>query len=238
MNPYYQDDSVTIFHGDCREILPTLPKVDLVLVDPNYGIGEKANAFRKNNCGKVAVTRDYGSLSWDTKLSKATVNLLLAAGTSQIIWGGNYYGSMLPDSSCWFVWDKLNGETKFADCELAWTSFIDRATRKFSWLWNGMLQQNMSEKEARFHPHQKPVALMSWCILKSDASGPTKVIIDPFMGSGTTLRAAKDLGRIAIGIELEEKYCEIAAKRMLQETLPFAQPAQKQLVQSAELFNE
>jgi len=124
----------------------------------------------------------------------------------------------VPPSRGWLVWDKVNGDNDFADCELAWTN-IKTSVRIFRHMWNGMLRQ--SERDVkRVHPTQKPVALMTWCLSFAPESNS---IIDPFMGSGTTLRAAKDLGMKAIGIEIEEKYCEIAAKRLAQGVLDFQQ---------------
>ena len=209
MKPYYQDSTVTIYHADCRDILPELPKVDLVLTDPPYGIGE-ANGKNKSR-GLVAQPKDFGVADWDDKpIGQTLLDSVIKKSSQAIIFGGNYYA--LPPSSCWLVWDKDNGETDFADAELAWTN-LKKAVRLFKWRWNGMLQENMKDKEYRYHPTQKPVALMSWCLsLVPDAN----LILDPFCGSGTTLRAAKNLGRKAIGIEIEEKYCEIAAKRMAQ----------------------
>lgn len=111
------------------------------------------------------------------------------------------------------MWDKENGDCDFADAELAWTNY-GTAVRLKRHLWNGMLRKG---RERRDHPTQKPLEVMSWAILK--CPGEPKLILDPFMGVGTTLRAAKDLGRQAIGIEREERYCEIAVKRMAQEVL-------------------
>lgn len=208
MKPYYQDEAVTIYHGDCRDILPELPKVDLVLTDPPYGIGEAAG--KNKSRVQLAQPKDYGYLDWDNQpAAQDLIDKIRLYGKWAIIFGGNFY--TLPASSCWLVWDKDNSGD-FADAELAWTN-LPKAVRIFKWRWNGMLQENMKEKEYRYHPTQKPVSLMRWCLqLVPDA----QLILDPFMGSGTTLRAAKDLGRKAIGIEIEEKYCEIAAKRMSQ----------------------
>jgi DNA modification methylase len=141
-----------------------------------------------------------------------TANMLRGISDAQIIWGANHFSDILPRSSCWLVWDKDN-TGDYADCELAWTSF-PRAVRRFRWRWNGMLQQDMANKEYREHPTQKPVPLMRWCLSFADG-----VILDPYLGSGPSLRAAKDLGRRAIGIEIEERYCEIAARRLDQEVL-------------------
>ena len=208
--PYYQDKWVTIYHGDCREILPQLDvKVDLVLTDPPYGRDEiKNNPSR----GKLAVSKDYGIGEWDKKpADRALLNMIIARAKHSIIFGGNYFG--LPPSSCWLVWDKDNQGNDFADCELAWTNF-DSAVRKYTWRWNGMLQQAGSPKDYRCHPTQKPGGLFGLII--ADYSKENDLILDPFLGSGTTCYCAKKLNRYSIGIEMEEKYCEIAAKRCSQ----------------------
>ena len=212
--PYYSHAGIQIFHGDCRDILPSLPKCDLLLTDPPYGIGEAAG--KNSSRGKLAVAQDYGDLPWDNAPpTQADFACLLSLAKNSVIWGGNYF--KLPPSSCWLVWDKVNGESDFADCELAWT---DRksAVRMFRWQWAGMLQQDMGRKEKRVHPTQKPLAVMKWCLsLFPDAQS----VLDPFCGSGTTLVAAKAMGLSAAGIEAEEKYCEIAAKRLSQEVFDF-----------------
>ena len=219
MKPYYQDDAVTIYHGDCREILPTLGRFDLLLTDPPYGIGAASAAFTRKGkqTGKslAASGINYEIGGWDnTTPPQWILNTAIESAQIAILWGGNYFG--LPASSCWLVWDKDNGENLYADCELAWTS-MDRAVRKFKWKWHGMLQEQMGDKkESRVHPTQKPIALMRWCL--SFAPDAT-TILDPFAGSGTTGVAAKLEGRKATLIELEERYCEIAAKRLSQGVL-------------------
>ena len=216
IKPYYQDASCTIYHGDCREILPTLGKVDLLLTDPPYGIGADKNVRANIQGGKaVAPSKDYGIGNWDSK--PPPIWLLDAArdhATISILWGGNFYG--LPASPCWLVWDKDNGDNTYADCELAWTN-MTRAVRKFKWKWHGMLQEQMGDKkEFRVHPTQKPVALMRWCLsLVPDA----ETILDPFAGSCTTGVAAKLEGRKSVLIEISESYCEAGAKRLSQGVL-------------------
>jgi len=215
MKPYYQDDSCTIYHGDCKEILPTLGKFDLLLTDPPYGIGESSKKQATRQGHGLANQRDYGDYEWDkAPPPRWFLDAAQESAATSILWGGNYYG--LPASPCWLVWDKDNGNTDFADCELAWTN-MNRAVRKFKWKWQGMLQENMGDKkEHRVHPTQKPLALMRWCLsLVPDAA----TVLDPWLGSGTTLVAAKLEGRHAVGIELSEKYCEIAAERLRQGVL-------------------
>jgi len=198
--------NAVLYLGDCLEILPTLPKVDAVITDPPYGIGEAAgkNASR----GKLAVAKDFGNDSWDDQpISPELLALVIGAGKWAIVFGGNYY-PMAP-SSCWLVWDKENGDSDFADCELAWTN-IPKAVRRIRYMWNGMLRAN---KEMRGdHPTQKPIGVMKWAI--SHVPVPAETILDPFMGSGTTGVACADLQRKFIGIEREPKYFDIACERI------------------------
>lgn len=219
VKPYYEDSSsgIVIYHGDCREVLPTVGRANLLLTDPPYGIGADKNLrANKQHGNAVAPSRDYGAGNWDNDTPPAWLLGQAVEKTDwQIVWGGNYFG--LPAAKCWLVWDKDNGDNGYADCELAWTN-LDKAVRKFRYRWMGMLQEHAgAAKEPRFHPTQKPLALMQWCLSVSPEDCTT--ILDPWMGSGTTLRAAKDAGKRAIGIEREERYCEIAANRLSQEVL-------------------
>lgn len=212
--PYYQDNACTIYHANCREILPLLDLADLVLTDPPYGIGEARGKNKSRS--RLAAATDYGVDSWDDEpVSPELMSLVIDQGRRAIVFGGNYY-AMAP-SSCWLVWDKDNGANDFADCELAWTN-LPRAVRRLRYRWNGFQQEPGRRKEIRAHPTQKPLAVIKWCL---SFVPEAETVIDPFMGSGTTLRAAKDTGRKAIGIEIEEKYCEIAAKRLAQEVFNF-----------------
>ncbi len=218
MKPYYTDDSVTIYHGDCREIMPELPTVDLVLTDPPYGIGADKNLrANKQHGAAVAPSTDYGEGDWDdTAPDRETIEAVIATGKHAIVWGGNHLGN-LPAATCWLVWDKANGNNGYADCELAWTN-LDKAVRLRKYRWMGMLQEHAgADKEVRYHPTQKPVPIMHWCI--TQAPEYCQTILDPYMGSGSTLRAALDMGRKSIGIEKKERYCEIAAKRLAQGVL-------------------
>lgn len=209
ITPYYLDDSVCIVHGDCRDVLPVLQPVDLVLTDPPYGIGA---IWRGGNSHGWANTREQGLIrnQWDMQApSPALIQIVLAMGTTVIIWGGNYF--QLPISRGWLIWNKPERGFALSEAEMAWTN-RDTAIR----VWDA----NRSDV-GRQHPTQKPISLMRWCIQQTI---DVRTILDPFMGSGTTLRAAKDLGRRAIGIEIEEQYCEIAAKRMSQSVLASIAP--------------
>jgi len=141
--------------------------------------------------------------------------MVIAAASNVIMWGGNYFADVLPRSTKWLVWDKEQTMPTFSDAELAWTTLDGTCTKMFRQCGAGL----MAVERERFHPTQKPIALMKWSIGQCRFDDIPLIILDPFMGSGTTLRAAKDLGRKAIGIEIEEKYCEIAAKRLSQEVL-------------------
>lgn len=198
-------DDVTLYRGDCREILPTLGRVDAVVTDPPYGIGA-ASGF---GSGKLAAVRDYGNKTWDDKTADEGVALAIQAARRAIIFGGNYY-AMQP-SAGWLVWDKLNGGNNFADCELAWTN-IPMAVRRLQYRWNGMLRQNNEPRGD--HPTQKPVGVMRWCLgFLPDA----RTILDPFMGSGTTGVACVQLGRKFTGIEIDQSYFDIACRRIADE---------------------
>ena len=212
--PFYDRDGITIYNADCKQVLPFLGRFDLLLTDPPYGI-DADNRRRILSRGKLATPRDYGESDWDkTPPPSWLLSMAQEIADASILWGGNYYG--LPASSCWLVWDKENGTNDFADCELAWTN-MPRAVRKFRWRWNGMLQEHAGDKkDTRVHPTQKPLALMKWCCsLLPEA----KSVLDPFMGSGTTLVAAKLLGLRAVGIEINEEYCEAAVERLRQGVL-------------------
>ena len=171
-----------VFNTDCLEYMRTLPDkaFQLAIADPPYGIGEdgKSNHSR----GLLAKPSQWTPKEWDKQAMTAEFfEELRRISSNQIIWGANHFISRMPyDSSCWIVWDKENGTTDFADCELAWASF-KTAVRLFRFMWNGMLQGDMSHKEIRIHPTQKPVALYAW-LLKNYAK-PGDRIFDPMMGS-------------------------------------------------------
>jgi site-specific DNA-methyltransferase (adenine-specific) len=198
MQPYYEENGIMIYHGDCRDVLSFLPRAALVLTDPPYGLGKKLNGG------------SWGNAAWDVLQTDVVLSLLDLA-PRVVIWGGNYYP--LPPSRCWLSWFKPDAPPSIAHFELAWTNF-DQNSRQFS---HSVKAKSLEQVG---HPTQKPLRLIQWCIQQSGVR--EGLIIDPFMGSGTTLRAAKDAGFRCIGVELKENYCELAAERLRQGALDFA----------------
>ena len=184
---------------------------ELAVVDPPYGIGEDGS--KNHTRGKKAKSKDYkGFIGKDFEPpSIEYFTELLRVSKNQIVWGANHFITrILIDSSCWLIWDKENGETDFADCELAWSSF-KTAARKFKYKWQGMLQQDMKNKELRIHPTQKPVALYKW-ILSNYAKQGDK-ILDTHLGSQSSRIAAYEMGFDFYGCELDPEYFEQGNKR-------------------------
>jgi len=205
MKPYYQDESVIIYNADCRDVLPTLDTVDLVLTDPPYGIEWS---------GHVRSARVWNSMQNDG--GDFNLRPILEMQCSVIAFGANNYPEQLPHKGRWICWDKRTIDGA-ADAmlgqpfELAWSNQTTGFGRMIRVLHGGVVNADGGK---RVHPTQKPVAVMRQLVVWYSEESQT--ILDPFMGSGTTLRAAKDLGRKAIGVEIEERYCEIAANRMSQ----------------------
>jgi site-specific DNA-methyltransferase (adenine-specific) len=195
VTPYYCEGDVMIYHGDCREVLPTLPTVDLVCTDPPYGIFACGGKWGRKN-----------ELQWD-KRPADNIEQIISHGKEAVVWGGNYFA--LPPSRGWLVWYKRDSVQSAADVELAWTSrdmnarFIDHTIAA-------------TNAERVGHPTQKPLRVMNWTL---SLMAPASTVLDPFAGSGTTLVAAKLAGIAAIGIEISERYCEMAANRLRQGVL-------------------
>lgn len=207
--PYYQDDWVTIYHGDCREIVPAL-EYDVIVTDPPYGIG--ANKMQLGDRPKWRQLY-RGENDWDAEAPDLS---FLLDGKPCVVWGGNHFD--LPTSRGWLVWDKDNGDTDYADCELAWTN-VDRALRRRTLRWSGAHARE--KHEDRMHPTQKPVSIMRWSIEWAGAG----IVLDPYAGSGSTLIAARDLKQPSVGVEIEERYCEMIVRRLAQGTLDFGEAA-------------
>lgn len=197
---------------------------ELAIVDPPYGIGEDGSknhsrsiptSFNGKKKQEIVVSKNYKPFSgYDKKpMSKDFFNELTRVSQNQIIWGANHFIQNIPNanSSCWIVWDKDNGGNDFADCELAYTSFKS-AVRKFKYRWNGLLQEDMKNKEFRIHPTQKPVALYKWLLTKYANQGDK--ILDTHLGSGSIAIACHDLGFELTGCELDTDYFNAAVKRI------------------------
>lgn len=209
LTPYYQDEFATIYLGDCREILPRLALVDLILTDPPYGISitKKGNNYGTSTHKSRRATGEV----WDDIPPDAeAIRLIMERSKNQIVFGANYFWECFRSSPCYIVWDKRGQlpAVPFADTEFAWTSF-ERMSKKYTVVNHGFIKD---AQERREHPTQKPVMLFRSIL--SDFTKAGDVVLDPYMGSGTTLRAAKDLGLRSIGIEIEPKYCEMAARRL------------------------
>jgi len=206
---------IELLNMDCMEYLKGCEdnSFDLAIVDPPYGIGMSGGKIGGDNFG---ISKDYKNFHGDDLVSPDIEYFveLQRISKDQVIWGANHFIDKIGKSSpCWIVWDKDN-TGNFADCELAYTSF-KTAVRKFQYRWNGMLQGDMKAKEYRYHPTQKPVGLIRELISCNEG----KLVLDCFMGSGTTAVACKELSRDFIGFELDKEYCDIATKRLKQSSL-------------------
>ena len=200
----------SVVEGDCLELMKVLPDgaVDAVITDPPYGVSE--NTMRKSaGRGNLAECNDFPAIYGDSSPFNPWP---WVSFPRCVLFGANHYAHKLPPSPSWIVWDKHCGlgENDNADCELAWVKNAGPA-RIVRHYWNGMLRDS-ERNEARVHPTQKPVAVMAWILQRYTAE--SDVIFDPFCGSGSTLIAAKKLGRHFLGFEISPEYCEIARERL------------------------
>ena len=201
MSECVQIGDATLYHGDCLEILPTLPKVDAVVTDPPYGIGKDG---QKLSTGGHGGRKAYEFKGWDQERPAPEIfQMILGAADVHLIWGGNYFADLLPPAGKWLVWDK-GQRINQSDGELAYTS-LEGALRIRT------LNRVELMKDGAEHPTQKPVNLMTWSI---EQIGKPQSVLDPFMGSGTTGVACANLGRKFIGIEIERTYFDIACERI------------------------
>ncbi len=213
---YYVDDWTAIVHGDCLSILKSLPAncFDLCLTDPPYGTQMGNNGRRggkltgKAFCKSIQYTASFND---ENPIDAARLEQCQRVAKDAIIWGGNHF-ELAPQRG-WIVWDKETGGNRYGDAELAWST-LDMPIKMIRHQWKGMFKK-LPEK--RTHPTQKPLSVMRQCAELCAA----KTMIDPFMGSGTTLEAAKQLNRHCLGIELEEKFCAAAVDRLRQEVFSF-----------------
>jgi hypothetical protein len=201
VRPYYEHGGVTLYHGDCREILPRIDMAGgLLLTDPPYGVA----MVRGDSKIREAVTGD--AVDFDP-------SHLLALNLPSVLFGANAYSDKLPAGRGWLVWDKTHHEcARHSQCELAWTNCVS-TVRIHREAYHGFMRQ----RDGWFHPTQKPVELFRWIIGLTDPA--LTLVVDPYAGSGPALIAAKDMNRRAIGIEIEERFCEVIATRLSQEVL-------------------
>ena len=212
------------FNMDCLEAMRQMPDkaFDLAVVDPPYGIGLFSMTFTKGGGRKfgyaAAPKRDYRKMQeWDNVPPQEYFNELFRVSKKQIIWGGNYF--QLPPSKGFLVWDKrVNDQMSndFADCEFAWMSEGLGVARVFRFCWNGMIQGDMKNKEERFHPTQKPVALYKWILSRYAKDGDR--ILDTHLGSGSSRIAAYDLGLDFVGYEIDKEYFDKQEERFRNHT--------------------
>lgn len=193
--------------GDCLEVMPLLGKVDAVVTDPPYGIKQDKGFSGAGGFSKPVKRRQYKG-GWDgDRPSVETIHAFIDMADSHIVWGGQFFADILSAQGRWLFWDKCMTMPTYGDGELAWTSLDGSSVKQFTYNGNGM----QAKEKGRVHPTQKPVALMRWCLgFLPDA----ETILDPFMGSGTTLVACAKMGRKGVGIELDPDYFEIACQRV------------------------
>lgn len=221
MTPYYEDAHATIYHGDCRDLLPSVVPGDvgLLLTDPPYGIALDTDNTKYGESGIRARQIAHKPIAGDDAPFDPSH---LLAFPRVVLFGANYYRSHLPaEVGGWLLWDKVcrNDAKRYegwSDGELAWSN-VFRGVKVFRHAWNGF--GRASENSFHVHPAQKPVALMRWIIERW--TKPNDLVLDPYMGSGPVARACVDTGRRYIGVELDEGYCEVAAKRLAQGALDF-----------------
>jgi site-specific DNA-methyltransferase (adenine-specific) len=216
VKPYYEDRLVTLYHADCGEVIGSVvapETVALLLTDPPYGVSERTNRKAAGR-GKLAECNDFPPVHGDDKPFDPTP---LLAFKRAVLFGANYFSERLPPSPSWIIWDKRDGipSNDNADVELAWSN-LGGPARCFRHIWNGMIKAS-ERGERRVHPTQKPVALAQWVI--GQHTQPGEVVFDPYAGSGSVLVAAKNLGRRAIGVEIERRYCDEIVRRLAQEIL-------------------
>jgi len=216
----------TLYLGDCRDVLPTLGKVDAVVTDPPYGLGDKWQGGKANTKTRWKLNDGGANMGWDAAPIEF-VNSLPSIATDAIIWGGNYYA--LPPMRGWLLWDKIVREFTSGHAEMAWTT-LDQPVRAYNYA------RAQLASEGKYHPTQKPVPLMAWCL---GFLPHARTILDPFMGAASTGVACANLGRAFIGIEREPSYFDIACRRIeeaYKQPRLFDEPPPKPI--QASMFND
>ena len=202
---------IELIHGDCLIEMKKIPdkSIDLVLTDPPYGVKRDKGFEGFGGFGEPIARRRFEDDNQDAKRpDKTYFDEILRIGKLVFLFGGNFFADILPQGTHWLVWDKCQTMPTFGDCELVWTNSDRKSIKKIKRQYNGLL----GKEEVRHHPTQKPCDLFKYIIETYSQGGAT--ILDPFMGSGTTGVACKELGRNFIGIEIEKKYFDIAKRRI------------------------
>jgi len=207
---------VRLICGDCLEVMPTLETggVDVTVTDPPYGKG--ISRYGSFGIGQKSVAHNYSISEWDdVPFTSAQFEEIKRVSLNQIIFGFNYLSNVLPPTKAVIVWDKKlknDWDDTFSDCEIAWTS-LSIPARVYRHLWAGACRASETGKgEGKQHPTQKPIVVIEWMIKKY--TKPGDLVLDPFMGSGTTGVACVHTGRNFIGIEIDPGYFAIAEKRI------------------------
>ena len=209
------------YNMDCMDGMAQFPDkfFELAIVDPPYGIGCMSMNYTTSGAIRTpgyaaANRRDYRKQEqWDVEPDQQYFDELFRISENQIIWGGNYFSDKIHPSKSFIVWDKRcadNMKNDFSDCEYAWCSM--GVARMFRYVWNGMIQGNMKNKEDRFHPTQKPIALYKW--LLSNYAKPGDKILDTHVGSASSLIACHQMGFEYWGFELDTDYYKAATERL------------------------
>lgn len=210
------EPTIELMTMDCMDYMEQCndKQFDLAIVDPPYGINIHKMSFTQSIKAGLTKRRDYSWVgNWDNDIPpKEYWKELMRVSKNQIIWGGNYFS--LPPTKSWIFWDKKTHEkysNDYADGELAWTSF-NKPIRCFRWLWNGMLQQNMKDKQQRIHPTEKPKALYEWLLMNFAQKGDK--IIDTHLGSGSIAMACWNMKYDLVGMDVNERCVKSASKRL------------------------
>jgi site-specific DNA-methyltransferase (adenine-specific) len=205
-----------VYNMDCVQGMKHYPDkyFDLAICDPPYGIdiASKFGGEKRKSGNGAAMKTAFTKKNWDLSIPEMEYfTELFRVSKNQIIWGANYFTQYLPNSMGWIVWNKNNGTTKFSDCELAFSSF-DCALRMYTYTWNGMLQENMKEKEVRIHPTQKPVSLYDFCFSFANLEAGSKVL-DTHLGSGSSRISAYFNKMDFVSFEIDSEYVKLSDKR-------------------------
>ena len=209
MDPYWEGDGIKLYLADCSTIQDSWTGGDVLVTDPPYGISYKTHQLNAT---------DHDLIHGDDAPFDPTH---LLGFERAVIFGANNFTDMLPVANHWIVWDKVTRDgmdgLRLSECEMVWTRGVIGRSRVIRHMWSGAYRA--SERGTKYHPTQKPIAVMSRIILMVSSDGDT--IVDPYAGSGSTLVAARLCGRAAIGVEIDERYCEVAATRLDQGVLDF-----------------